>query len=553
MCRSSFVLSFMASLLALAAPARAAFQQQTCGTGYLDEIPVDIGSHEFDRDLWTYSQTGQINYGLNEWFSYPLAVNSNVAWLNPHLLNWNTEAGYDILTLNGGGSDYQFSGNLGTQWWGIKYGYNSGALYQIEWRSDYSNTEPGGAQWDYVRVQCTGATQTTTPPIRPLTANTRQDGIFIVDSNDVYYFSVTQPANRMMVLTLDVNAASDGPDGDPPDFDLYASTTTSMPDDSNYQWRAYDGNPTGTIEGAGEAIVLHSSTSAHTVYIGVHNFSGAGHFSLRANVVDNNRTLTICTQDQTPAQVMADPDWPNAKETIERILVRDFQATNGNMWMSDVRLKLQSSGLQTGSLPGTGYIDSNNYCYADPACDWCMTGYGRADQGMDGCGEQTDYGTGRVRIPNVHCQGATGDSYHLAGYDNPELLSKRVEHENGHGLGRMLTHSDVGLMLVDQYSVWPTEDSHTVMNGPFPNSATAPRLMLDTSLRYSTDFNHCLPLDPQQTMTPTCSQSTSDWTRIQTSGWTTGWTFPDQTKSSQPWLRAQANYWLRDQIFFTAE
>ena len=87
----------------IATPAYAAFPQQTCGTGWSDNIPVDIGSHEFDIDL----NTG--NYGLNEWFIYPLDVNSNVAWMNPHLLNWNTETNADILTLDGGDANYQFS------------------------------------------------------------------------------------------------------------------------------------------------------------------------------------------------------------------------------------------------------------------------------------------------------------------------------------------------------------------------------------------------------------------------------------------------------------
>ena len=343
------------------------------------------------------------------------------------------------------------------------------------------------------------------------------NGLFVND-NDVFYYEVTQKANQPLVITLDVNAANTSTVV--PDFDLYASTTTETPDDSDFGWRAYEGNGTGTIDGAGAVLVIPGNNFLdRAVYIGVHNFAGRGHFSIRANLISGNRTLTICTQDATPAQVMADSGWANVKETIQRTLARNFAATNGNLWIDNVILKLQAGGLQS------GWTEASQFCPSDGSCDWCMTGYGLNSQGMDGCGEQTN-SQGRVRIPNHKCQGAGRDNAHDAQWDQPAKMSKRLEHESGHGLGRMVKHTDVGLMLADQYSVGP-EDAHTVMNDPvdFPDQ---------TNVRYSTDFNHCKPFDPQNTQHPTCSQSTSDWTRIQNSGWTTGRIYPIRRSRRSP-------------------
>lgn len=93
-------------------PARAAFQQKLCPQSWSD-APVDVGTHEFDRDF--RPGIDGVTYGMNQWSSWPVWVSSNVEWMDPHLLNWQTEAGADVLTLN---NSYGFSGNLGTQWAG---------------------------------------------------------------------------------------------------------------------------------------------------------------------------------------------------------------------------------------------------------------------------------------------------------------------------------------------------------------------------------------------------------------------------------------------------
>jgi len=250
--------------------------------------------------------------------------------------------------------------------------------------------------------------------------------------------------------------------------------------------------------------------------------------------VPTDRRLTICTQDMTPAQVMANPGWPNAKETLQRTLARVFQATEGNDWIDNVSLKLQAAGIQG---PGTQY-----FCENDASCDWCMTAYGISTNGFDGCGYQGN-GGGRMRIPNVRCQGAEADPYHGArNYGNPEYLSKVLLHESGHALGRMITHQDVGTMLPDEYAGAGTpQTAHSVMNGPVDQ--------LDTGYRFSTDFNFCPAGDPQSS--PVCPPS-SDWKRIKDSGRANNWIFPSASQSAQPWLRFQANVWARTFININA-
>jgi len=526
----------------------AAFPQRTCSsTTWSSQVPVDIGSHEFDKDI-SPDGNGAQNYGKNEWFKWTLAINSNVALLNPHLYNFNTEAGYDQLIIN----STSMSGNLASQWWPDNFAWtpNGSPVYKLEWVSDWAVTA-SGAQWNYVKVICLGSGQTTVAQVRPITKNTRYDGVFVND-DDVYYFSISVPSNRRLIISLDVNAASNGPLGQAPDFDLFASTTTSKPDNSNYQWRAYHSNQPGTLEAAGEGLVIPTSTLNRTVYIGVHNHSGQGHFSIRGNLADANSTLTICTQDKTPAQVVADPGWGLARDTIVRTVVRNFQATHGNLFTSNVILKLQSTGLHTGFDP------NKPFCEGDSACDWCMTGYSISTSvpSGDGCGYQASPISGRVRIPHVRCHGSEADPAQPSSrnYDHPANMSKVLAHESGHGLARMAVHQDVGPLLADQYDAEPTEDAHTLMNGPLDIYDSGFLRDVDSAYRYSTTLNHCQIGDPQQTFTPFCSQATSDWSVIQNSQWISSlWTFPDQTKSAQPWLRAQANVWLRDVITITAQ
>jgi hypothetical protein len=517
----------------LPAFARADFPQKSCGQDWSPAVPVDVGAFEFDKDLSQPNFGG--NYGLNEYFYWPMYVSSNVLWMNPHLLNWDTESGYDYLRLN---NDPQFTGSLGTQWYGTSYGAlrdPSNTFYQFEWRSDTSITRAGYPKFDSMRFQCPpAAQQTSVAPIAPINLDTRYDGVFFNDQ-DILYFSVNQIfLTGPIVISLDVNA------GDAyTDLDLYASTTTARPDDSNFTWRGYHSG--GAIEAAGETLVIPKFTGfSRTIWIGVRNYSGHGHFSLRASAVKTDRTLTICTQDMTPAQLMADPGWPNMQETIQRTLLRVFQATNGNMWTDNVKIKLQAGGLQS------GWTAASAFCPSDASCDLCMDAYGTSALGADGCGFQGLKATGRMRIPNVRCQGAGRDpQYQSSGnyWDTPEWFSRTLLHESGHALGRMVSHQDVGMMLDEEYANGHAQTAHSVMNGP-----EGP---IHTSTRFSTTFNYCPYGDPQTA--PSCPPS-SDWTRISTSG-VTGfsiWTVPDQTKSSPPWLRAQANINARSLITFTA-
>lgn len=511
----------------LSATSHAAFAQATCSQSWSLDVPTDIGSSEFDKNL----ATGTANYGLNESFSWPVFVSTNTGLMQPHLADFNTEQSYDYLQITwgtNGNTTSSFTGNLGTLWSGFSFIPNYDR-FGLKWVSDYSITRPKGARIDLMKFQCLpAAQQTTSAPVRTIQANKRYDAVHFNDA-DIHYYMVEQQPNTALVLTLDVNAADAYSD-----FDLYASTSTTRPDDSDFTWRGFNGG--GGTSSAGEVLVIpaFANIDNRPVYIGVRNYSGKGHYSIRANRVPGDRQLTICTQDMTPSQVMSHPNWPSAMETLQRTVARVFQATEGNLFKDNVRIKQES-----GPFRGAG---QNYFCGNDSACDWCMTAYGVASQGIDGCGFQGS-GDGRMRIPNIRCMGSEIDPYHVPNrnWGFPDAFSKILLHESGHALGRMITHQNVGTMLPDQYRNNGAQTAHSVMNGPDD--------YVDSGYRFSTTFNYCPVNDPQAS--PDCPPS-SDWTRIQTSGNANNWIFPLSTQSSQPWLRFQQNVRVRPFITFTA-
>jgi hypothetical protein len=489
--------------------------QQPCSESWSSSMPANLGAYEFDKDL---TNLGATNYGLNESFSWALHVSSNTRWMNPHLLNWNTVTG-DYLKINSG----KLEGDRGTIWWGSQYGPNSAAFIPLVWNSNSTGTAAGYPTVDKLRFKCRPpADQTDVGPVRAINANQRYDAAFFVP-DDVMYFSVPQPAGKPLFVTLDVNAGTSDAD-----FDLYASHLDQRPSELTALW-ANTVPSTVTPQEAGATLYIPSASATRTMYIGVINYAGRGHVSLRANVVEET-TLTVCTQDIAATSLRSSyPTWSRRmEETLRRTAMRVLQMTNGNLFFGRIRFKTQSTGLQS------GWIESRKFCQGDSACDVCMQAYGVSANGQDGCGFQTQGSTGRMRIPNVRCQSTSRDM----GYPVERTwvyaldFSRVLAHEAGHALKRIAHHQDVGTMLQDQYvGGFDPQDAHTIMNGPWGP--------LHTSYRLSTDFNHCKTGDPETN--PTNCAPKSDWRTIQDSGEFPDWIYPSHAASSQPWLQLSDN------------
>jgi hypothetical protein len=482
--------------------------QATCPEGWNGPVPVNLGSSEFDVDIHN------AGYGLNQRFPWYVHTNANVTWMNPHLLNWDTQEGSDWFSMNG----VPITGNLGTQWFGTSFG----KPLIVEWRSDGSDNRPGFPIIDQVQVSCPPlAQQVTTAPIEPISLNTRVDILFPF-ANDVAYFSVTQPSGSPLAISVDTPSIP----GVSADFDILASATVERPDYSSSTWAALRG---GGLAGLGsEFLVIPAPAGARTIYFGVHNYAGVGHVAMRASRIDFGRGLTICTQeDFTPQQLFDHPGWPNMKSGLRQAFLRIMQATNGNMWKDGIVIKQSSSLIPKD--PG------NAFCEKDPACDWCMTSFGHQNDPSpwDGCGYQAD-GAGHVRIPNVRCQGAETDPFHSgAGWDRPDVVGYYLAHEAGHGLARMRQVSS-SLLLPDEYADGP-QCGHSLMNGP------------SGSTRFCTPFDHCLAGDPAAE--PTCTPK-SAWSAIQDSGLFPDWVYPNFSYSAQPWLWMLNNQTAMEAINF---
>ena len=475
-------------------------------------IPVDIGASEFDKSF-----SDGTSYGLNEWYPWWTYTNANTVWMQTHVTNFNTEANYDYLSVNG----TMLTGNLGTQWFPTTFG----KPFLMEWKSDGSIIRTGIPKIDQVTFTCLPSNQqVTTAPINPVILNYRFDVLFPFQE-DVAYFSVDQPATSPLMITVD-NIADEGQ----ADYDIFASATVQRPGKLDATWLA--DRPGGHLGQGSEALIIPSSGGSRKIYFGVHNYRGVGHVAVRASRVDADRTLTICTQeDFTPAQLMSHPNWPAMKRGLIKAMLLVMPATNGNMWKDNIRIKRASSILPKD--PG------NAFCQKDSGCDWCMTSFGhQADpQPWDGCGYQADPSSGRVRIPNVRCAGADADPFHGGtNWDAPDNMGYVLSHEAGHGLARMGNHSGA-VLLPDEYGAGGAPQcGHSVMNGP------------QITYRYCTAFNHCQVGDPASS--PSCGNSA--WTIINNSGAFPGWVFPDPARSAQPWLWLQTNETAIRAIDFTA-
>jgi hypothetical protein len=506
-------------VLATASEANAGFTQASCDPAYGAAVPSDFGANEFDR---LYQDSTKYDWWENR--IERVMVNGNVTMLKFEYTNFTTEYYFDKLSflhLNGW---LDLSGNLGTgetAWVYPLGGDVNNRRFYWKWLSDYSVTYQSNPRIHRTKVFCSAQAQPTAPHT-PIVVNSRENGLLIADG-DVIYTSVTQPAQTHMLLTVDVLNS----DVTNPDTDLYASTTTTMPDNSNYTWRGYHSNPNNNYNAAGESLDLGYSGSSRTIYIGVRSYRGRSHFTLRADaqkVFAGRRTVTVCHPNVS--NISQHSNWPKISETLRMASVRTRTLTHGNVYFSEFRMKY---------LNGTG---GDHFCINDSSCDWCMTDTSFTDY----CGYQGRWlgaSTEKLRIPNAAC---------TTSYNSSESLSVKLLHEIGHYLFRLTGPPyGEGFDGNEEYDGRPLYGHpfcrHSVMNGPY-----------ESSYRFCVYDDHCKGAGiPEPGFD--CSANQNMWARIQ-NGNRAGWfySFPAQgtgTQTAQIGKFAYRNYFSQQHVTFT--
>lgn len=478
------------------------FTQRTCSSGWYDTaVPVDIGARQFPTNTNDPSA-----YQLNTDYTWRLYTNSNVKYLmrwvgEPY---WETETWYDRFYVTGKyGAQWQYHGYfpaglgpLGTPAWELAGDANK-RYVDLRWYSDSSVTRQNFPWFSQVLPQCEPSANPTVnqEQVQP---NRRIDGV-LLGAGDVIYLRVAQPAYKKMVISLDVLSAAAAA----ADFDLYVSYSTSTPDDTSWDLRGYNSNPTGTLSGAGEMVIVPGDQPlARMLYIGVRAFNAAGHFTLHA-AVENPKTRKVCTPGD------------------------NFGPGFGHFW-TDYQLMLKRASLaHAQAVQGGQLVESWNF-YQTPACEdkeWCQTCDASCEVCMtqisdpDACTiGQSDGGV--VRLPHWVCSSVVTNAF------EPFV----VAHELGHGL----------LGLPDEYSgPWKHEGpfcGHSLMNGP------------GNSHILCTGLNHCRDPRPGYYPPPgfNCSSSGAMWAVV--SALVPAGTAPWPGQTADPSKVLPDNYWAQAQI-----
>ncbi|MBE7481897.1 MAG: hypothetical protein HS104_18200 [Polyangiaceae bacterium] len=461
----------LVGLLTQAEANAAGFTQRTCSSGWYDTpVSVDIGSRQFPTNTNDSS-----SYHLNTDYSWRLYANSNVKYLmrwvgEPH---WDSETWYDRFYVTGKyGEQWQYHGYLpaglgplGTPAWQLA-GDATKRYLDLRWYSDSSVTRQNFPWFSQVLPMCEPSANPTVNQAE-IPANRRIDGV-LLGAGDVIYLRVVQPAYRKMVITLDVLAASVAS----ADFDLYVSYATSTPDNSSWDLRGYNSNPTGTLSGAGESLTVPGDQPlARMLYIGVRAYNAAGHFTLHAHA-ENPKTRKVCT----PADNFGPGFghfWTDYQTMLKRTSLAYAQATQGGQF------------IESWNFYTTPACEDKEWCQTcDPSCEVCMTQLSDPDACTIGQSSGEFVGA-TVRLPHWVCSGVVQNTF------EPFVLA----HEFGHAL----------LGLPNEYSgPWLNTGpfcGHSLMNGP------------GNSHILCTGHNHCR--DPRPGFYPplgfNCSSSGAMW------------------------------------------
>jgi hypothetical protein len=375
-----FILIAAAAFLPLAArSADAAFAPVYCSPStWSNLISTQVGGTRFDRNPLNGSQ-----YINNEDLTWSLFTNPNVAQIQLKTSGgFSTESGFDYLKVSSqnAGSPTTYTGNIsaGRTDNYVAFGVPSGEKsLTLQWHADFSNMGTP-ALLDSAQFICQPTPQPAINNIAfgaPANFSPKFAEGLLLGAGDAMYFSVTQPANVPFSIALQAISAMT-------DIDLYVSTTTSTPDDSNFTWRSFTSDPN-------EFLRIPSAAATRTLYIGVHVFAGGGgHFEL--HVMNEGSTTPIRPKVCTPGYKL-DPASPRTTKLIQSLqntALRVTAATRGN-WVFGGFDVFQSNAC-------TGH----EFCSdCDSSCKICLMSPTEGDS----CTIGQSFINGTTRIANINC------------------------------------------------------------------------------------------------------------------------------------------------------
>ncbi|MEZ4302674.1 MAG: hypothetical protein R3B70_47555 [Polyangiaceae bacterium] len=331
---------------AWSAPSMAAYTWATCPTsGYGAQIPMSLGAFEYTKQ--TTSPPGVAPdmslYNHNTLAYWWLHTNGNVLYLKPYLGHFETESFYDYLRVTEmwpAGSappsaTHTYTGLLNSSTttsvaasdqWLMNSGPTNPFQVGVEWKTDYSVAPYTPSRIVAAAPQCHGFQQPTVSHVEPIVPNDRRDGL-LIGTGDTLYFGIYQPANTPLVISVDALVTTAGGD-----FDVYASTQTSQPDAQTAQWSAQSTR-------ASEALWISPVSTSRSVYVGVHSYSGAGHFVIHGyhtNAVSTNR---VCVEGTLSSSKLT-----QLKDGLRKGSATLLGYTNGNLWRRHYTILQNHSG-----------------------------------------------------------------------------------------------------------------------------------------------------------------------------------------------------------------
>lgn len=443
-------------------------------------IPVRISPEDHPRNV-----VNAARYQNNTHHVWYLHAARNLTKLRASVTTWDTEAYYDYLRADGGGFSHTF-------WGPLPAGYNSpdwlpfsaadgldGKFFRLTWHTDATIDRENIPLLGEVQVKCTNLPVANTAQ-GPLLPGRKYDGLLYQSTNKVYFWYSQPPGQRLYVFVRGL-AGSAGAD-----FDLFADTSNAQPG---------PGSPwSSTSTAMDEAVYIPDTSVTRNVYVGVHSYSGVGHFQLQVHarpVLAPGSGLRICSQDPIPTGA----NWNTFVDSLKSTSLRLSSATQGS--------RLVSTWSVVKIPPCGGSISNREFSLCEPTCDVSVTPADLADAcGPLALGYAANYG--RYRIPRIDCYT----------YADPWAPMVHV-HE--------MAHARWG--LPDEYA-WadPPQANlpfcgHSLMNGPGTHV-------------FCNGFDHCR--DGYNVIPPgfDCTASASMWSRLLATGG--GWPGGPGADSANP-------------------
>jgi hypothetical protein len=477
-----------ALVLAFARPrdAAAAFAPLTCPSDSDNSnMQIELGGTRFDR------QPGTANYNNNENYTWTLMMNPNVTQIRLDTAGFVTEANYDYLKVFYAASQpFVFTGTVGrgSYVFGTKGSATNEKTIDVQWFTDISVTgQP--AYFKSAAFRCAGSNAAVNSLSLPRKG--MAEGI-LIGAHDVIYLSTPQPAFTPVQISLEGLRAAAGAD-----FDLFASTTTALPDQITATWSSALGTPN-------EFLTIPAAATARTIYIAVYAYAGNGHFSIHAT--DQNGSAASRLKVCTPGFRIdpASPRYQVLAQTLKNTSLRMLTASRGNLWISGYDIYQTPPCLAT-----CGQNTTDRFCnLCDSTCKICV-----ADSSdPDNCtiGQSCVGSVNSTRVANILC---------------PQYLNTSMaDVQNGaaawaHELG----HSQAG--LPDEYYGGNTSFcGHTMMSGPTNFWCSA--------------FSHCKDgIAPPNANEPKCAAGKDNWSLVPA-----GWARPAPSTSTEPDVEIFSNW-----------